>query len=210
MLDSGVGAAATVTAEKKKNKEKGKKKNANKQRRGTDEANVGEEVAFRGDEEHYNFDMYNACNMEGNDECLILYDWLVDSATTSHITHQHEAFTSYTPWGTHCSITGVGGKKALIAGRGTVELSSTCNGQQYTLLLLNVLHVPRTRNNLVSLGRWDAAGGNSFEGKGSITLVTKDERHVAHGKKIDNHLYRMKLTVQKPHSIPSKNPTVNP
>jgi GAG-pre-integrase domain len=98
----------------------------------------------------------------------------------------------------------------LIAGRGTVELSSTCNGQQYTLLLLNVLHVPGMRNNLLSLGRWDAAGGNYFGGKGSITLVTKDGRPVAHGKKIDNHLYRMKLTVWKPHSIPSKNHTVNP
>jgi hypothetical protein len=123
--------------------------------------------------------MYDACNMEGNDERLILYDWLADSATTSHIMHQHEAFTSYTPWRTCRSITGVGGKEVLIAGRGTVELSSTCNGQQYTLLLLNVLHMPRTQNNLLLLGRWDAAGGNYFGGKGSITLVTKDGRHVA-------------------------------
>jgi Zinc knuckle len=103
-------------AEKKENKEKGKKKNANEQGRGADEANVGEEVAFGGDEEHYNFDTYNACNMEGNDKRLILYDWLADSATTSHITHQREAFTSYTPWRTCCSVTGVGGKEALIAG----------------------------------------------------------------------------------------------
>jgi GAG-pre-integrase domain len=154
--------------------------------------------------------MYNACNMEGNDEHLILYDWLADSATTSHITHQREAFTLYTPLGTHCSVTGVGGKEVLIAGWGTVELTSTCNGQQYALLLLNVLHVPRTRNNLLTLWQWDAAGGDYFGGKESITLVTKDGRHVAHGKKINNHLYRIKLTVQKPYSIPSKNHTENP
>jgi hypothetical protein len=52
--------------------------------------NVGEDfVAFpMMDEELYNFDTYNACNLEGNDDQLIYYDWLVDSATTSHITHQ--------------------------------------------------------------------------------------------------------------------------
>jgi hypothetical protein len=65
--------------------------------------------------------------VEGNDECLIFYDWLADSATTSHITHQWEAFTSYTPLG-NSPITGVGGKKVLIAGRGTIELDSICNG----------------------------------------------------------------------------------
>lgn len=46
------------------------------------------------DEELHNFDTYNAT--EQNDNHLIWYDWLADSATTSHVTHQWEAFTLYT------------------------------------------------------------------------------------------------------------------
>jgi hypothetical protein len=131
-------------------KNKGKKDGKGK---GMEESNMGEEkIAFMvDDEELYNFDTFDACNAAGNDERLILYDWLADSATTSHITHQREAFTSYTPLGKG-SVTGVGGKQATIAGQGTVELVSTCNGQEFTLLLQNVLYVPGTRNNLISLG----------------------------------------------------------
>jgi hypothetical protein len=106
---------------------------------------------------------------------------------TSHITHQREAFASYTPLG-KSSVTGVGGNQAAIAGRGTVELVSTCNGQKFNLLLQNVLHVPRTQNNLISLGRWDAAGGHYVGGKGAITLITRNGQHVAQGTKINNNL----------------------
>ena len=65
--------------------------------------------------------------------------------------HQSEAFTNYTHMG-NSSITGVGGKEALILGHGTVELNFTCNGTEYNLRLENVLHVPETQNNLILLG----------------------------------------------------------
>ena len=61
-------------------------------------------------------------------------------AMTSHIMHQREAFTNYTPMG-NSSVTGVGGKEVLISGCGTVELNSKCNGTDYILHLENVLHV---------------------------------------------------------------------
>ena len=93
-----------------------------------------EEITFLVDEEHYNFDTSNACNIDVNDHRLIYYDWLADTATTSHVTHQREAFTEYTPMGNSC-ITGVGGKEAIIMGHGTVELKSTCNGARYILRL---------------------------------------------------------------------------
>jgi hypothetical protein len=132
---------------------------------------VEEHIALVVEEELHNFDTFDACNLGGIDECLIYYEWLADSATTSHITHQQEAFTTYEPLGSS-SITGVGGKEAKIAGRGTVELISTCNGQEYVLILQNVLHVPRTQNNLLLLERWDAAGGQYTGGGGVITLIT--------------------------------------
>ena len=106
---------------------------------------------FPVEEEMFNFDTYDACNADGNDEQLIFYNWLADSVTTSHVTHQCEAFINYTPLG-NSSVTGVGGKEATIAGQGTVELNSTCNGVNYILHLENMLHVPGTRNNLILLG----------------------------------------------------------
>ena len=140
----------------------------------TEESNLGkEQIAFMVDEECYNFDTFNECNAEGIDECLVLYDWLADTATTSHISHQHEAFTSYIPLGMG-SVTGVGGNQATVAGQGTVELVSTCNGQKFNLLLQNVLHVPRTQNNLISFGQWDAVGGHYVGGRGRITLITRN------------------------------------
>ena len=60
---------------------------------------------------------------------------------TSHITHQREAFTNYTPMG-NISVTGVGGKEAQTAGRKTVDLISTCKGQKFILHLEDILHVP--------------------------------------------------------------------
>jgi hypothetical protein len=48
------------------------------------------------------------------------------------------------------------------------------------------------------LGRWDATGGRYIGGKGELTLVMKDGRHVTHGKKMDKHLYKMDVTTKKP------------
>jgi hypothetical protein len=103
---------------------------------------VAEEyITFQVNKEQYNFNTFDACDTDANDERLIYYDWLADMATISHITHQKEAFIDYTPMG-NTSVTGVGGKEALISGCGTVELKSTCNGTDYILHLENVLHVP--------------------------------------------------------------------
>jgi hypothetical protein len=120
---------------------------------------VGEEfIAFPIEEEHYNFDNGVNYNNAQIDECLIYYDWLADSVTTSHITHQQDVFTTYTPVDSR-SVTGLGGTATKITGCGTVELISMCNSEEHVLHLEHVLHVPGTRNNLISRGRWDAAGG---------------------------------------------------
>jgi len=81
------------------------------------------------EEELYNFDAFNACNARGNDEHLIYYNWLADSAMTSHSSHQCNTFMTYTSLG-NTSVTGVGGKEATIAGQGTIELVSTCKDQK--------------------------------------------------------------------------------
>jgi len=105
--------------------------------------NVGEYIAFPVEEELHNCDLFDACNTGGIDECLIYYDWLADSAMTSHISHQCDAFTTYTSMGNK-TVIGVGGREATIQGRGTIELVLTCKECDYILLLENVLHVPGT------------------------------------------------------------------
>ena len=104
-------------SEKKKNwKEKQKAKDTNESE--DEQANVTMEVAFlilEQDMELHNFSTYDVCNSDGNDDHLIWYDWMADTATTSHITHQREAFIDYTP-SNSSSVTGVGGQTAKITG----------------------------------------------------------------------------------------------
>jgi hypothetical protein len=74
---------------------------------------------------------------------LIYYNWLADSATTLHVTHQREAFIAYTLM-ENGSVTVMGGKEVKIEGWGAVKLILTCNGHNHILCLEDILHVPRT------------------------------------------------------------------
>ena len=94
--------------------------------------------------------------------------------------------------------------KAEAKGRGTVELKSSVNGHDYVLELKNVLYIPTNRNNLISLGRWDKAGGRYIGGDGKLTLVTKIGTQVARGTQIGNNLYKMDVAIRKPNPISTK------
>jgi hypothetical protein len=95
-------------------------------------------------------------------------------------------------------VSGVGNVKTKAAGRGTVELISSCNGRKYILQLEDVLYIPMNRNNLIALGKWDKAGGHYIGGGGALTLITKDGTSVAWGTKVENNLYKMKVAIHKP------------
>jgi hypothetical protein len=45
----------------------------------------------------FNLESYDACNSYAMDERVIYYDWLADSASTTHITNQRDAFINYRP-----------------------------------------------------------------------------------------------------------------
>jgi hypothetical protein len=216
---------------KKKGKEKYKEKKKDKQndkggdRRTDDQSNiVDEHVTFVANEaieeeintfvaneangeEMYNFECYDVTSTH-NDERLIFYDWLADSATSSHVSAQREAFITYTPL-TNSTATGVGGKEAKVTGYGTVELLSNCNGHKYILRLEDVLHIPGQKKNLISLGRWDGAGGRYIGGGGKITLVTKDGKQIAKGEKVNKNMYKMSVSTKTTDS-PSKNCSATP
>jgi transposase InsO family protein len=138
-----------------------------------------------------------------NDELIEWYDWLADCATTSHVTNQRDAFITYCPE-VNTTVSGVGNVKAQVAGRGTVELESSYKGIKYTLRLKDVLHIPTNRNNLLSLGRLDSAGGSYSSLNGVITLTSADHKKVAEGVKVRNNLYKMRVKVRKnsPQALP--------
>ena len=62
------------------------------------------------------------------------------------------------------------------------------------------MYIPTNRNNLLSLGKWDAAGGRYIGGGGQIILENKNGVTVASGTKISNHLYKMKFKTRLPHA----------
>ena len=105
---------------------------------------------------------------------MIYYDWLGDSATTSHVCNQCEAFKTFHLFST--TVSGVGNAK--IQGKGTVELRSSYEGQKYILKLKNVLYIPTNRNNLISLRKWDKASGTYKGGQGELILIANNGKPV--------------------------------
>jgi hypothetical protein len=161
------------------------------------------------DGQEFNFTDDHVNNTNEYDEALIYYDWLADTATMSHISNQCDAFITYRP-STGKTVTGVGNKKTNVEGQGTVELETIYKGNKYLLRLDNVLYIPNNCKNLISLGRWDWAGGQYIGGGGAIVLITKDGKQVTTGTKIQSNLYKMKVSVRKPGASYSKNTVSTP
>jgi gag-polypeptide of LTR copia-type/Integrase core domain/GAG-pre-integrase domain len=126
---------------------------------------------------------------------LIYYDWLADSATTSHVCNRREAFHSFHQL-TATKVTGVGNTSVEAQGRGTIELVSNYNNREYILELHNVLYIPKNNNNLIALGKWDK-DGRKFKGEnGILTLYATNGVPVAQGSKVGNNLYKMKVAIR--------------
>jgi hypothetical protein len=156
------------------------------------------EVAFVAgdyDGEYYNFG--DVLMSKNNDEHLIYYNWLADNATTSHVGNRREDFVSYTPL-QNVSVTGMGGKVTKILRRGMVKLIAACNGENNLLTLNDILHIPRQPHNLISLGRWNKAGGRYSADGETLTLTTQEDITIAHGKLLKNHLCKMEVWVFDP------------
>ena len=84
-------------------------------------------------------------------EIISWYDWLADSATTSHIINQHNAFKTYTPFAQKREVCGVGNIRTHAEGREAIELVSRIQEKIYTITLEDVLYIPTPPNSLLSL-----------------------------------------------------------
>ena len=122
------------------------------------------------------------------------YDWVLDSATTSHICTTRDAFIDYEPL--KSEVDGVGGS-AMTQGRGTVAVNFKFDGQSIKHILRNVLHVPKAPNCLLSIPRLAIGGGRvEFNGNG-CQLYDKTNRVIGKGK-LMNMLYLLDAHAELP------------
>ena len=112
----------------------------------------------------YDFDTYDLSDPNKIDERLICYNWLADSATTSHVSNTCEMFTNFQLL-QKAAVIGVGNISTQAEGQGIVELDSKMNRQKYIVKLNDVLYIPSNKQNLFLRGRWDKAGGLTLVGK---------------------------------------------
>jgi hypothetical protein len=105
-----------------------------------------------------------------NEDTVLFYDWLTDSGMTSHICNNCDSFETY------CSlpnsvVQGIRNVTAKVKGHGTVKLCSHVDDKSYMLILQDVLHMPMSQYNLLSLGKWDKSCGNFSVDHSRLSLV---------------------------------------
>ena len=94
--------------------------------------------------------------------------WVLDSATTSHISNNRRTFTDYQVL-TNATVKGIGKEPASAAGRGTVMIEFNVDGKKFQHRMKDVLHVPEAPNCLLSVARFEESGGTVYFKKGKVT-----------------------------------------
>src|SRR6266581_5738828 len=147
--------------------------------------------------EYHNFD----CPIDSSEMDIrtIWYDWMADSGTTSHIIHRRDVFINYHPIPER-PISGVGGLTTHAIGCGDLNLRSHCSKNTFILWMHNVLYMPRTKTNLLSLGRWEHDRCTISIKDSVISLIMPDGRIAVHGSKTHNNLY--KITFEHASQVP--------
>jgi hypothetical protein len=156
--------------------------------------------------QYFNFNSHNVTNFNGIDKCTIWYDWLADSATTSHIVNCHDVFKTFETI-KNTPITGVGGLQTHTEGHGDVNIYTKLNGETHFIHLCNILYVPSNRNNLFSLRHW-LAKGSDFCGH-DLTLISKTGNPITKGILTSNNLIKLRFRYAKDATHISNTPHTN-
>ena len=106
--------------------------------------------------------------------------WVLDSATTSHISNDRRTFEDFHAL-TNSTVKGIGKEPASAAGRGTITITFDVEGQEIRHRMKDVLYVPEAPNCLLSVSRFEEAGGSIVFENGECSLRTKDGRLVGCG-----------------------------
>ena len=118
-------------------------------------------------------------------------NWVVDTATSFHITAHRDFFSSYTN-GSFGWVRMGNEAKCEIVGMGDVDLETHIGCK---LVLKDVRHVPEMRFSLISVGKLDDQGYHSHLGEGKWQ-ITKGSLVLARGKK-NNTLYKIEVRLVK-------------
>lgn len=99
--------------------------------------------------------------------------WIVESGSTSHMTYNRSAFHTYKSLKSTVNL-GTEDKTA-VAGIGNVLLKTNLHGPPVYITLMDVLHIPTFRWQLISVAKMTSQGANVlFKGKNcSITIAGK-------------------------------------
>ena len=127
-----------------------------------------------------------ASHSHNNSHEISQYDWILDSATTSHICAMCDAFIDYIPL-KDSTIKGLG-NPVTAHGCRTVLVDFIINGKTIRHKLHDVLHMPGAPNCLLSVPRIDKAQGHvEFRNR---ECILKDKKGNIIGKgNLFNRLY---------------------
>jgi hypothetical protein len=124
------------------------------------------------------------------------YDWILDSATTSHICTMREAFTDYTPL-RNATIQGLGSHPITMQGCGTVIVNFNVDGKLIQHTLWEVLHTPDAENCLLSISHFDVGGGDILFKDWKAILQNKNSQTIGTGR-VKNRLYLLDARAELP------------
>ena len=106
--------------------------------------------------------------------------WILDSGTSVHISNDRRTFAEYHAL-TNLTVKGIGKLPAKALGRGTMTIDFKVEGKTIQHRVKDVLYVPEAPNCLVSVSRFEEAGGSVVFKNGKCFLLTKDNRLVGRG-----------------------------
>jgi hypothetical protein len=106
-----------------------------------------------------------------NTRTFSAYDWVLDSATTSHISNDRNIFAEYTKL-QDATVQGLGEIPARARGHGSVIVDFNVEGKNIQHRLQKVLYVPEAANSLLSVSRFDESGGTIDFRDGVCKLYT--------------------------------------
>lgn len=140
--------------------------------------------------------------------CIMVADqsevWLIDSGASRHLTYRRDWLTDYKMDNTGATISLGDNQICNVAGEGMVRIKRLIDGVWHDARIEKVLHVPKLRKNLFSVGVCTKKGlGVQF--KNNRIEVVHDGEILATGMKQSNDVYRMFFKVAKQGSTEEAN-----
>ena len=122
--------------------------------------------------------------------------WIADSGATTHICADRTAFADYATLSKKV-VKGLGNHPVTAYGKGTIVLICRVGNRDNRIRLSDVLYVPDARENLLSLGRIDAAGGRTMCANQTIYIYNPQHQLIATGH-LRDHLYYLQGRIDRP------------